>query len=127
MVTAETAVMLPILVLVLAGGLWALAAAVTQLRCVDAASTAAAGLARGEGLVKVMEQARASVPTAARVAVSFTGPRMTVEVRTPVRLLPHGPGWTVTAHAVAIRDPAGRRAGRPADDNPRILPPVGPA
>ena len=46
--TAELAVVLPAVVLLAASGVWAVAAAAAQLRCVDAAGTGARALARGE-------------------------------------------------------------------------------
>ena len=48
MVTAETAVVLPVLVVVLAVAVWVLAAVSGQLRCADAAGTAVRMAARGE-------------------------------------------------------------------------------
>ena len=48
MVTAETAVVLPVLLLVLAGAVAAVTVVGAQLRCVDAAREGARAAARGE-------------------------------------------------------------------------------
>jgi Flp pilus assembly protein TadG len=48
MVTAETAVVLPVLLLVLAGAVAAVTVVGAQMRCVDAAREAARAAARGE-------------------------------------------------------------------------------
>ena len=48
MVTAETAVVLPVLLLVLAGAVAAVVVVGAQLRCVDAAREGARAAARGE-------------------------------------------------------------------------------
>ena len=89
--TAELAVVLPAVVLLAASGVWAVAAAAAQLRCVDAAGTGARALARGD-------------PTA---AVS----RAVVEVRMTVRLpgpWPRdGPGVVVGDRAVAVLEDMG--------------------
>ena len=53
MVTAETAVVLPVLLLVLAGAVAAVTVVGAQLRCVDAAREGARAAARGEDVATV--------------------------------------------------------------------------
>ena len=102
MVTAELAVALPALVLVLVAGLYGVALVTAQLRCVDAAAVAARLAARGEPAQLVQATALGAAPAAARleVARSATVVTATVVVRVDApglsRLLP---GVTVTGHA----------------------------
>ena len=73
MVTAESAVVIPVLLLVLAVVLSALSVGVDQLRCVDAARVGARSAARGDSTVRSADLARASAPTGARVGVQVGG------------------------------------------------------
>jgi Flp pilus assembly protein TadG len=84
--TAEMAVVLPALAVVLVFALWSVAAATAQLRCVDAAHTAARALARGESSDASVAAARAAAPAGARVVVSRSGDLVVVEVRATARL-----------------------------------------
>ncbi|MET0741266.1 MAG: TadE family type IV pilus minor pilin [Candidatus Nanopelagicales bacterium] len=68
-VTAETAVVLPVLVLVLVLAVWAVGAAVAQLTLVDAARSAARAVARGEPISSVRAAALAAAPRGAVVDV----------------------------------------------------------
>lgn len=63
-VTAETAVALPALLVVLAGALSVLAAVSAQLRCVDVARLAARAAARGDADAEVLRQAVDAAPGA---------------------------------------------------------------
>ena len=78
--TAELAVALPSLVLVLALSLGALGLGIDHVRCVDAARTGARLLARGEPPASVLREVRASAPRGARVEVATTADRVTVTV-----------------------------------------------
>ncbi|AQZ71088.1 hypothetical protein BKM31_43505 [[Actinomadura] parvosata subsp. kistnae] len=84
-VTAETAAMLPALMVVLAAGLWAIQAVGVQLECVDAARLAARAAARGEPLEQVRAVTRAATDPNAQVAITrdpeLTKVQITVEVR----------------------------------------------
>ncbi len=93
---------LPALVLVLAVCLAALDLGVTQVRCVDAARTAARLVARGEPEAEAVAEARRAGPPGADVRVSVSGSRVAVEVVGPVPTLlaPLGLG-APTATAVA--------------------------
>ncbi|MEO3889137.1 TadE family type IV pilus minor pilin [Nonomuraea sp. B5E05] len=96
-VTAETAAMLPALMVVLAAALWAIQAVGAQLECVDAARAAARAAARGEPLSQVRDRARAATRADARIAVSrdidLTKVQITVEVR---------PAWGASLPAVHV-------------------------
>ena len=105
--TAETAVVLPALVLLLAVSLWALGAVTAQLRCVEAARAGARAAARGESIGEVRARAGEVAGRAAHVAVAVGATSATVEVKRPVvppwpllaRLLPtlHVSATAVTA------------------------------
>jgi hypothetical protein len=104
--TAELAVALPVLVLVIVSALSAVAVGTAQLRCVDAAREAARAAARGEPAGVVRTAAERAAPDGAEVAVTVGQDqvRVTVSARPGVTggLLPH---FTVTATAVALREP----------------------
>ncbi|WP_433499235.1 TadE family type IV pilus minor pilin [Sphaerimonospora sp. CA-214678] len=83
--TAETAVVLPVLVMVLAAALWAITVVGAQLRCVDAARTGARAAARGEALDAVRLEVLRAAPAGSRVVVD-PGPEVTrVDVSVRVR------------------------------------------
>ncbi|WP_308211148.1 TadE family type IV pilus minor pilin [Nonomuraea roseoviolacea] len=87
-VTAETAAVLPALMVVLAAALWAIQAVGTQLECVDAARVGARAAARGEPVDQVREVIRSATRPDARVEV-LRGPERThVKVAVDVR-----PAW----------------------------------
>lgn len=106
MVTAEAAVVLPALVVLVWAAVSAVALATAQLRCVDAAREAARAVARGESVSESRTLAVQAAPRSARVSVRLVGDRAQVEVTATVRplgrLLPQVP---VTARAVAVREP----------------------
>ena len=101
-VTAEFAVVLPVLVLLLAAVLGAGAAGVAELRCIDAARTAARLVARHEPAAVATAAARAAGPEGATVRSSRVGELVRVEVTARVRLpLPGRPTVELTAASVA--------------------------
>lgn len=107
-VTAETALALPVLVLVLAAVVWVLAAVGAQLRCVDAAAGAARVAARGEGPAAVAVAGRRLAPDGATVRVQRRGEQVHVTVAARVRpfaSLGALPGLAVSATAVALVEP----------------------
>lgn len=105
MVTAELAVALPALVLVLALALGVLAVGTTRLRCADAARVAVRLAARGEPPATV-RAAAAGVAGDVTVRVSGTAGTVTVEVSRPVRVPAHWlPGVVVTERATEAREP----------------------
>ena len=114
MVTAETAVLLPVLVVVLAAAVFVLACVAAQLQCVDAARSAARVAARGEPVSTVTETAERLAPADARVVVRAgraLGDSTTVEVVVQAQVRPFGralrglPPVRVSARAVAAVEP----------------------
>lgn len=79
-VTAEAAVVLPVLVLVAALLLWGLMAASAQIRCVDAARAAARAAARSEPRDAVLAVAKAAGPPGASVDLRRDGDMLRVRV-----------------------------------------------
>ncbi len=106
-VTAEAAVVLPVLVVFTAMLLWGLMAATAQIRCVDAARAGARAAARSEPRGAVLAAAAMAAPRGARVALRREGDL--VRVRVTARSL--GPGRlarllsvTVGADAAALAE-----------------------
>lgn len=102
MVTAELAVALPALVLVIVAGLYGVALVTAQLRCVDAAAVGARLAARGEGAQLVHAAALDAAPPAARLAIAHSSTVVTATVT--ARVAPPGlsrllPGVTVVGRA----------------------------
>ncbi len=111
MVTAETAVVLPVLLMVLAGAVAAVVVVGAQLRCVDAAREGARAAARGDEHGRVVALAAQAAPDGARTDVAGDGESVRVTVSATVS--PLGPlPWRVevTASATGVREPA---AGSP--------------
>lgn len=98
--------MLPVLLVVLAFGMWALTAVGAQLRCTDAAGLAARAAARGDDPAAVEAAARTVAPDGARVQVSRSDGRVLVVVRAQARALGGAlgalPGVDVAGRAVAL-------------------------
>jgi Flp pilus assembly protein TadG len=108
MVTAETAVVLPVLLFVLAGAVAAVTVLGAQLRCVDAAREGARAAARGESDVAVRRLVDQLSPSGAVTRVSGEGEQVRVTVT--VRVAPLGPmplAVTLSGAAVAVREPGG--------------------
>jgi Flp pilus assembly protein TadG len=106
MATAELAVVLPALVLVIAAGLTTVSVILAQVRCVDAAREAARAAARGEAPDVVRSAAVRAAPGAARVEVASAGEevRVTVSARAG-RVGGLLPAFHVSAAATALREP----------------------
>ncbi|MGW1892105.1 TadE family type IV pilus minor pilin [Streptomyces sp. NPDC002004] len=79
--TAETAVVLPVLVVFAMGLVWALLAAAGQIQCVDAARAGARAAARQDPESAVVAAARQAAPRGAEVAVRREGDLVRVTVR----------------------------------------------
>lgn len=79
-VTAEAALVIPSVVLVLGMCLWGLAAAGAQAQCGDAARAGARAVARGEAPEDVRATALGSAPPGAEVRVTPEGGLYRVEV-----------------------------------------------
>lgn len=107
MVTAETAVVLPVLLFVLAAAVAVVTVLGAQLRCVDAAREGARAAARGEPDTVVTRLVGRLAPDGAVTRV--TGDAGEVRVAVSVRLAPVGVlpfEVTVSGAAVAVREPA---------------------
>ncbi|MFI7449466.1 TadE family type IV pilus minor pilin [Nonomuraea sp. NPDC049714] len=96
-VTAETAAMLPALMVVLAAALWAIQSVAVQLECVDAARVAARAAARGESLDEVRALVRAATGQKTQVNVSRTPEQTRIHISVEVR-----PPWGPTLPAVQV-------------------------
>ncbi len=108
MVTAETAVVLPVLLLVLAGAVAAVTVVGAQLRCVDAAREGARAAARGESVAVVTAVVDRAAPEGAVTTVSPDGEEVRVTVSAEIAPLGAVPlRMTVAAEAVALREPGG--------------------
>jgi Flp pilus assembly protein TadG len=106
MVTAETAVVLPVLLFVLAGAVAAVVVVGAQLRCVDAAREATRAAARGEPAAVVARVAADAGPDGSVSEVGGTGE--TVRVTVSATVSPLGPlPWhiEVSATATGLREP----------------------
>jgi len=101
--TAELAVGLPALVLLLMFALGAVNAVLARMQCVDAARDAALTSARGgDGTAEGQRRA----PRGATVSVTVAGQTATAVVRLRVQPLgPYLPSITVTGQAVADQEP----------------------
>ncbi|MDT7572102.1 MAG: hypothetical protein QOE05_2276 [Actinomycetota bacterium] len=110
MVTAETAVVLPVLLVVLAAAIWVLAAVSAQLRCVDAARLGARAAARGDAPAAVIAATAAMAPRDADIRLVRSCEEVTVLVHAVVRpfgaLLARLPGTPVTGRATAVVEEA---------------------
>ena len=110
--TAETAVLLPVLLVVLAAAVWVLACVAAQLKCVDAARAAARAAARGDTPASVQVIGQRLAPKGARVALSSGDG--TVQVRVQAQVRPFGavlrvlPATAVSGRATAAIEPGAR-------------------
>src|SRR4051794_28577883 len=96
-VTAETALALPALALVLAFALWAVQVVAGQLRCVDAAREAARALARGDSQSVARAAAQRAAPPGAVIAMTSGGTEASVTVSADIR----APGLRVRGYHVS--------------------------
>ncbi|MEV6165165.1 TadE family type IV pilus minor pilin [Streptomyces sp. NPDC052052] len=102
-VTAEAAMVIPVLAVFALTLVWALMAASAQIRCVDAARAGARAAARSEPEGQVVEVTRSAAPGGAGVAVRRTGELWRVRVAAPMPGL--GPlALTLHAEAVALAE-----------------------
>ena len=114
-VTAETALAVPSIIVVLLLAVWVLLGVTVQLRCLDAAHVAARVAARGESDDQVRAAAARVAPAGAAVAVFRDDG--TVEVRVSAQVRPFAgvlealPGLQVAGRAVAADEAAVAGAG----------------
>jgi len=118
-VTAEAAMALPALVLVLAAGLWAISVVAAQLACVDAARAGARAAARGEPLEAVRAAALKAAPPQANASVEQQGDLFKVRVSAVVR-----PNWAavmplITVSATAFSPGESTHGGAPGGPHPK--------
>jgi Flp pilus assembly protein TadG len=112
MVTAETAVVLPVLLLVLAGAVAAVVVVGGQLRCVDAAREGVRAAARGETAEIARSVAARAAPSGATTALSESDATVTVTVTARLRPLGAVPiSVQLSASATAQREPATQEDG----------------
>ena len=108
-VTAEAALVLPLLVAVTVALCWLLAVGAAQVRTVDAAREAARATARGDDPAAARDLALRVAPPGARVDVALGSTEVVVtvtgRVEGPGGLVSWLPGATVEAQAVARVEP----------------------
>jgi Flp pilus assembly protein TadG len=108
-VTAEAAMVLPLLVAFAMGLVWILGVAVAQVRVVDAAREAARAAARGDSAGAAVARGRRVAPAGARFSISQGGDqvrvRVTAEIHGPGGLFAHLPGVRVSSESVATEEP----------------------
>lgn len=110
--TAEAAVVIPTLVLLVAALLWGLMAAAIRIQCVDAARAGARAAARGEPTAGIASAVRAAGPDGVRVETRREGEL----VRVVVRARTEGPGpLTVGLRSEAVALDERRTGDRRAD------------
>ena len=95
--TAEAAVVLPTLMVVLSLCVGVVVAVGAQLRCVDAARVAARVAARGDTDAQARAAGRQAAPGGAEVRVSHTGPTVQVLVEVDLRVT----RWLPALHLAA--------------------------
>lgn len=109
-VTAETAVVLPVLVMVVLGLVWAVCLGVAQVRVVDAARETARAVARDEAADEAISLGRRVAPPGSHIEVRDQGGTVDVlvsaEVDGPGGLLSFLPAVNVDASAVAAKEPS---------------------
>ncbi|MGK5628024.1 TadE family type IV pilus minor pilin [Streptomyces sp. URMC 123] len=102
-VSAEAAMVLPLMALVTGGLVWMLMVAAAQIQCEDAARTGARAAARAEPASATLAAARSVAPRGARIGVSRDGDLVRVRVEAPTS----GPGALsvrLHAHAAALAE-----------------------
>lgn len=104
MATAELAVAMPAVLLVLAIVLSALMGGVDQVRCVDAARAGVRLLARGESAGQALDTARQAAPDRARVTARDSGSTVSVSVEGPLRGPLRWLGLSWSPHATAVSE-----------------------
>jgi hypothetical protein len=108
MVTAEAAMVIPVLLLVTVALAWLVTLGIAQVRCLDAAREAARLAARGEPPEVVMAAAERAGPTGTTAVVDTSTDTVTVDVEAvvvpDVPLLDQLPGVTLHAEATSATE-----------------------
>ena len=109
-VTAETALVLPVLVALTLGLVWLVSLAVAQVRVVDAARETARAVARDESVSSAVDLGHAVAPDRADIRVDDSGSTVVVHVvarvRGPGGLFAFLPGIDVESSSVAAKEPS---------------------
>jgi Flp pilus assembly protein TadG len=116
-VTAELALVLPMLVAVTVGLVWLLSVGMAQIRAVDAAREAARAVARGDDEGEAVARGERVAPDGARVTVTVSNDQVvattTGRVSGPGGLFSFLPGVEVSAEAVAVAEDTADVGGSP--------------
>lgn len=102
MVTAETAVLAPVVALSLALGGWIISLAHLQVRFIDAARDTARLVARGKSPAQAVGEIRDSLPGNARFTVRSDGGFITVRVTGRSRAPLPGLSWRLSARSTCV-------------------------
>ncbi|MCX4882533.1 TadE family type IV pilus minor pilin [Streptomyces sp. NBC_00847] len=102
-VTAESAVVLPVLVMFAMALVWGLLVVAAQIQCVDAARTGARAAARQDPADSVVAVTREAAPRGAEVTVDREGDQVRVVVAAKPPVL-HGLPFEVREQAVAATE-----------------------
>lgn len=106
--TAETAVVLPVLIAVTMALVWLISVGVAQVRVVDAARETARAAARDEATAQAIELGSRVAPQGARFSVVDQGAivrvKVTARVHGPGGLLGFLPGVDVDSSAIAAKE-----------------------
>ena len=121
-VTAETALALPTLVLVLALALSAVHVVTAQMRCVDSAREVARRVARGDSVAAARAAGARVAPPQAVLTVTVAGGTVVVRVRAAVHGFGPLPPWPVTAAAQTELESSATGASPPGANGP-VRPP----
>ncbi len=109
--TAETALVLPLIVVFTLSMAWLVSVGITQVLALDAAREAARAAARSEQTGEAIALGRQVAPPGSRVTVGHGNGVVVVTVTSPVQgpagLLGHLAGFRVRAQAVAAQEPDG--------------------
>ena len=108
-VTAETAVVLPLLALFTVAMVWMVCVGLTQVRALDAAREVARAAARSESSAEATSLGRQVAPEGSTISVHEGEQTVVATVRSPVRgpagILGRLAGIRVTGRAVAAQEP----------------------
>lgn len=108
-VTAEAAVVIPMLLLVTIGLTWLVALGATHVLALDAARETARAVARGDDVDTGIDLGLRVAPPGARISVRDEGETILVTVEAPVRgpagIFAFLPTHRVSARAVAAEEP----------------------
>jgi hypothetical protein len=103
MVTAETAVLAPVVVLCLALGVWIISLAHLQVRLIDASRDTARLVARGESPAAAVREIRAGLPDDVRFQIRrMNGGFVTVRVSGRSAAPLKGLAWRLTASSTCV-------------------------